>query len=99
MRYPETFNSLQIAIYWEAAGKYSALMKLADFPGVHELSVQEKLQLMDELWFSVAPELELRAASDEEKSKLDARWTEFIKNPASAVTLEQFQEKMRKHRR
>jgi len=74
-------------------------MKLADFPEMRALSAQEKLQLVDELWLSVAPELGALAVSAEEKDLLDARWAAFLKDPSSALTLEQFQEKMRKHRR
>jgi putative addiction module component (TIGR02574 family) len=73
-------------------------MKLADFPEVRALSAQEKLQLVDELWLSVAPQLGLLAVSKEEKDVLDARWEAFLNDPSSALTLEQFQEKMRKHR-
>jgi len=74
-------------------------MKLADFPEVRALSAQEKLQLVDELWLSVAPQLDALAVSQDEKNLLDARWAAFLKDPSSALTLEQFQEKMRKHRR
>ncbi len=74
-------------------------MKLADFPEVRALSAQEKLQLVDELWLSVAPQLVSLAVSREEKELLDARWAAFLKDPSSALTLEQFQEKMRKLRR
>jgi hypothetical protein len=42
-------------------------MKLADFPEVRALSPQEKHQLGDELWLSVAPQLESRATSQGEK--------------------------------
>ena len=73
-------------------------MKLADFPGVPALSAQEKLQLVDELWLSVAPQLGLMAVSQEEKDLLDARSGAFLKDPSSALTLAQFQEKMRKRR-
>jgi putative addiction module component (TIGR02574 family) len=74
-------------------------MKLADFPEVQALSAQEKLQLVDELWLSVAPQLGSLAVSQEEKDLLDARWAAFLKDPSSALTLEQFQKKMRKRRR
>ena len=74
-------------------------MKLADFPEVQALSVQEKLQLVDELWLSAAPQLSSLAVSPEEKDLLEARWAAFVKDPSSALTVEQFQEKMRKHRR
>ncbi len=74
-------------------------MKLADFPEVRALSAQEKLQVVDVLWLSVAPQLGSLAVSQEEKDLLDARWAAFLKDPSSALTLEQFQEKMRKQRR
>ncbi len=54
-------------------------MKLADFPGVGALPVQEKLELVDELWLSVTPQLESLATSEEEKSLLDSRWAAFLK--------------------
>ena len=73
-------------------------MKLADFPEVQALSAQEKLQLVDELWLSVAPQLDALAVSREEKKLLDARWAVFLKDPSSALTLAQFQEKMWKIR-
>jgi hypothetical protein len=38
-------------------------MKLAEFPEVEELSVQEKLQLVGELWLSVAPQLDSQDVS------------------------------------
>jgi putative addiction module component (TIGR02574 family) len=74
-------------------------MKLADFPEVRALSAQKKLQLVDELWLSVAPQLGSLSVSPEEKDLLDARWAAFLKDPSSALTLEQFQEKMQKLRR
>jgi putative addiction module component (TIGR02574 family) len=74
-------------------------MKLADFPEVRDLSMQHKLQLVDELWLSVGPHPGSLAVSEEEKDLLDARWAAFLKDPSSALTLEQFQKKMRKHRR
>jgi len=74
-------------------------MKFADFPEVGALSAQEKLQLVDELWLSVAPQLDSLVVSQEEKNLLNARWEAFLKDPSSALTTEQFQKKMRKHRR
>jgi hypothetical protein len=38
------------------------------------------------------------AVSQEEKDFLDTRWAAFLKYPSSALTFEQFREKMRKHR-
>ena len=70
-------------------------MALTDLPEVRALSAREKLQLVDELWRSVAPELDSLEVSAEEKGMLDERWAAFLKNPAAALTLEQFKEKLK----
>ena len=69
-------------------------MKLANFPEVQHLPVREKLELVDELWLSITPELGALNVSEEEKEVLDERWAAFLKSPGSALTLDQFQEKM-----
>jgi putative addiction module component (TIGR02574 family) len=74
---------------------YNFRMTLTDFPEVRALSAREKLQLVDELWVSVAPELDALEVSEEEKRVLDERWAAFLKNPAAALTVEQFQQKMK----
>jgi len=82
----------------EPGGRTIACVKLADFPEMRALSAQEKLQLVDELWLSLAPQLGSLAVSQKEKDLLDARWAAFLNDPSSALTLEQFQDKMRKLR-
>lgn len=77
------------------AGWYNAIMPLSDFPEVRALSAREKLQLVDELWVSVAPELEALGISAEEKRMLDERWAAFLKDPASALTLDDFRERLK----
>ena len=71
------------------------LMKLADFPEVKDLPVRDKLSLVDDLWMSMAAELDSLEVSDAEKELLDQRWNAFTEDPNSALTLEQFQEKMK----
>lgn len=70
-------------------------MKLIDLPEVHDLPILEKLQLVDELWLSVTEELESLEVSKEERDILDARWAAFLKDPDSALTVDQFREKMK----
>ena len=70
-------------------------MKLIDLPELQNLPVREKLRLVDELWLSMTPELESMEASQEEKEILDERWATFRCNPRSALTLEEFQDKMK----
>ena len=73
-------------------------MTLTDFPEVRALSAREKLQLVDELWASVGPELDALEVSGEERRMLDERWATFLKHPASALTLEQFKERLKTRR-
>jgi len=70
-------------------------MKLADFPDVQDLPVRQKLELVDELWLSMTPELEALDVSDYEKELLDQRWQDFLRDPKSALTLDEFQQKMK----
>jgi hypothetical protein len=46
----------------------------------------------------VAPELDALEVSAEEKGMLDERWAAFLKDPASALTLQQFQERLKTRR-
>jgi len=74
-------------------------MTLTDFPEVQALSARQKLQLVDELWVSLAPELDALEVSAEEKGMLDERWAAFLKDPASSLTLGQFKERLKARRR
>ncbi|WP_348215449.1 addiction module protein [Luteolibacter sp.] len=69
-------------------------MTLTGFPQVQALSIREKLELVDEIWKSVAPDLEAMEVSEKEKELLDQRWTDYLENPSSALTPEQFKEKL-----
>jgi putative addiction module component (TIGR02574 family) len=70
-------------------------MKLADFPDVYDLPLREKLKLVDELWLSMASELDSLEVSQQEKELLDERWAAFLKDPNSAITLTEFQRRMK----
>lgn len=74
-------------------------MNLAtDLPEVLALPVREKLLIVDEIWASIAGiENELKV-SDDEKLRLDERWTRFEQDPSSAISLADFREKMKARR-
>jgi putative addiction module component (TIGR02574 family) len=74
---------------------YSRSVKLADLPEVKALSAREKLELVDELWKDVARELDALDATPAEKQLLDERWAAFLRDPSSALTLEQLQERLK----
>ena len=66
-------------------------MKLNELPQVMALSTEEKLDLIHDLWESIHPEIEENEVSDEEKKLLDGRWDNYLKNPDSVLTMEQFE--------
>jgi putative addiction module component (TIGR02574 family) len=65
-------------------------MSLSELPQVQSLSIREKLELVDELWKSVSSDLDAMQATQEAKDLLDKRWSDFLQNPASALTVDQF---------
>jgi putative addiction module component (TIGR02574 family) len=69
-------------------------MKLADLPNVEALSATEKLQLLDEIWVSVAAEISHSEVSPEEKRLLEERWRGYERNPESALTLGELKRKI-----
>ena len=70
-------------------------MRLADLPDVRALSAREKLQLLDELWQDLAHSLDAIEVSETEKELLDQRWDVFLRDPAAALSLEQFKERVK----
>jgi putative addiction module component (TIGR02574 family) len=69
-------------------------MKLADFPAIKALSTDEKLLLIDELHIAVSTEED--AVSEEVQKTLDDRWARYLKDPSSAMTLDELKAKMAK---
>ena len=66
-------------------------MKLKELPQIMALSTEEKLDLIHDLWESISPEMDQMEVSEEEKNLLDERWEKYLKNPDSALTIEQFE--------
>ncbi len=69
-------------------------MSLANLPQVQSLSAREKLELVDELWKAVSPDLDAMEVTQEEKEILDERWAAFLQNPSSALTVDQFKKEL-----
>jgi putative addiction module component (TIGR02574 family) len=70
-------------------------MTLADLPQIQALPAREKLQLLDDLWIQVAHDIDSLDVTPEEKLLLDDRWNRFLSNPSSALTLEDFEKRVR----
>jgi putative addiction module component (TIGR02574 family) len=69
-------------------------MSILDFPQVQSLSVDEKLELVDEIWKDVSSDLDLREVTQEERELLDKRWVQFLQKPSIALTVDQFKKEL-----
>lgn len=74
-------------------------MKLADLPQLANASVQDKMELVNDLLLSMGylpyeDELMDDELSDEIKGELDRRWAEYEKNPEIGLTLEEVERRL-----
>lgn len=73
-------------------------MTLLELPQVMALPAEEKLKLLDELWEAVAAEMGSVEVSQAEKDLLDSRWADYVANPSSTLTPDQFKALMTSRR-
>ena len=71
-------------------------MTLADLPAVQQLSREEQLELVADLWDHIAtqPDDDLRPVSTEESALLDQRLATHQAAPESALSLEEFKRRL-----
>ena len=60
-----------------------------------QMSIKEKLQLVDELWLSMVPDLDSLEVAPDVRHLLDQRWAAYLEDPSIALTLEEFQQRMK----
>ncbi len=65
-------------------------MTLAELPQIQALSAREKLELVDEIWKSVSANPDSLEVTQDEQEILNSRWTDFLRNPASALSVDDF---------
>jgi putative addiction module component (TIGR02574 family) len=73
-------------------------MSLAQLPQIQALSVREKLELVDEIWKTVHTEADSLDVSEEERILMDARWAEYLMDPGSALSLDDFKARLKRLR-
>lgn len=59
-----------------------------------ELSVVERLQIVEDIWDSIAADSENLEISDELKNELDRRMKAYEKNPEAGVTWEELDNRL-----
>jgi putative addiction module component (TIGR02574 family) len=67
----------------------------AEFTQVFELTISEKLQLLEDLWDSISLTPEQIPVLDWQKDELDKRKAAYLKNPDSGSSWESVKERIR----
>ncbi len=57
--------------------------------GIDRLSVDERLQLVEEIWDSIATDIEASPLTEAQRQEVDRRWAAHLANPQAAVPWEQ----------
>ena len=73
---------------------YTPHMSLAEIPQLAKLSTEEKLQLVEDLWDSIAASPQDLPVSEAEQRLLEERWAAHRQNPDTALTLEEFKQQL-----
>ncbi len=69
-------------------------MTIADIPQLQQLTKNEKIQLVEDLWDSIATVPDDLKISEEEKAILNARLQAHQKSPDSVLSLDEFKKKL-----
>ena len=69
-------------------------MALADIPGIEQLSVAERILLVEELWESIAAEPASVPVPRSHRAELDRRLTAYEKDPGRLLSLEDLKERI-----
>lgn len=59
------------------------------------LPLSERLQLMEDLWDSIAGELEADALPESLKAEMDRRMEAYLKDPSTSLSLEEVRRRMK----
>lgn len=61
------------------------MIQRSDFP-YHELSIEERILLVEDIWDSIAAEQESRPLTEAQRKKLDRRIAEYEANPSNTLS-------------
>ena len=61
-----------------------------------EMSVAERIQLVEDIWDSIAAAPESLPLSDDERQELDRRLEAYAQNPDEGISWDELKEKVRK---
>jgi len=68
------------------------------FEDLTHLPLAQRIQLVEDLWDSIAAEMETTPLSDSLKAEMDRRLQEYLKDPSTAVTHDEVVRRMKERR-
>jgi putative addiction module component (TIGR02574 family) len=68
-------------------------------PEYRKLPIPERLQLVEEIWDSIAQDAKALPLSDDLRAELDRRWAEHERDPSSAIPWDQVRRELHEHPR
>ncbi len=74
---------------------YPPGMSVPTIPRLESMSALEKLELVDELWKSIGSDLSELELTPEQKELLEGRWAEYLAHPNSAISLTEFEHRLK----
>jgi putative addiction module component (TIGR02574 family) len=63
--------------------------------GIDRMSPDERLQLVQEIWDSIAGEAEAATLTEAQQQEVDRRWAAHLANPQAAIPWEQVEAEIR----
>lgn len=67
----------------------------AELKDILELSVAERIQLVEDIWDSIASVPESLSLTDDERQELDRRLEAYARNPDEGISWDELKKKMR----
>ena len=61
-------------------------------PEYRKLPIPDRIQLVEDIWDSIAEDARALPLTDEQRAELDRRWAEHEADPASAIPWDQVRE-------
>jgi putative addiction module component (TIGR02574 family) len=73
-------------------------MNTVSLSDILQLTVSERIQLVEDIWDSVAAVPEAVPLTDDQRQELDRRLASYEQNPQEAISWEELKERLRKSR-
>jgi putative addiction module component (TIGR02574 family) len=68
----------------------------AELKDILELSVAERIQLVEDIWDSIAANPEVLSLTEDERQELDRRLDAYAQNPEEGISWDELKKKVRK---